>query len=1016
MATVVNTRDVQILATTPRVLGVQMNSNIQISQDNVTGLGIVVDGTKQIWLSSTTQVFQIPKSGSTTPSSVTLTANVRNLTATPTLSLISGTMSVTPVLTAGVFTYTPDQQTSDVVTFRLTLTQDGKTYTDDLTIIKVREGIDSVTGLLTNENFSLPADYLGNVTSYAGCNGNFKVYQGSTDVTSVCTFTIPAGGNPDSLTVSLTGSGAGAGTYSITGGYPTAKDITTLTIRCTFGSTVIDKVMSIAKAKAGVNGATAKQLVMNVSAQSFTFNGDGVAVPSTQIITLFAASQNLSGSPTFSATGYNASGTSIGTLTLSGTGTTRTIDLAAFGAAQYAIVTVTWDGLTDNTTLVRLKDGASNVIGYLTNEAYTVATAADGSGGTYTAAGGTFKVFDGLTDMTGNAAVTYSVQSSSGVSISIAATGVYTVTGTTADQGNATLRAVYKGVTVDKSYTIARSKQGAQGANGSNGSNGQRGSRTFYVAIAGSTWSDSTATTAASTDGGPVINDIVCEFNNAVNFSQTRFWTGSSWTIINAVVDGNLLVSGTVGAKALTLNSGGGNNVWIDSNYTDINAWQVSNWGVLPTQATVTDGIAGGTTLRSPTGSNASARGAFRVPVTVGKQYRISAKVRKSATANGTLYIRLDTGTARTGAYGEVTIGIEGVSTVPTSWTEYAATWTATTPFVSPMVLVNHTGTAGYMEAQDIRIEELTDSALIVVGGIAADRIDSRGLSIKDALGNVILAAGSALDWSMVAGQPLDKMYSADIASQYGLNPSLVLWPTADAYPTGWGSWAGTAPTRETAINRNGQWGCRYTTTGVNAGFAGIISWTAPLPADSFFTGSIDLYLHSVTSGKPGALIRVYTAADLSTYVDTQVVPASSSTGSWQRVPFIARVGAGQQIYGVRVYLMASWTGFATGAFTGSVTYGGIELKPELSGMYGAVIGTNLSGQFNSGNISTFFASAAIGLAQINTATITNLSALSATIGTLRTATSGGRVEIMDNKIYVYDTSNALRVKIGYLL
>ena len=46
---------------------------------------------------------------------------------------------------------------------------------------------------------------------------------------------------------------------------------------------------------------------------------------------------------------------------------------------------------------------------------------------------------------------------------------------------------------------------------------------------------------------------------------------------------------------------------------------------------------------------------------------------------------------------------------------------------------------------------------------------------------------------------------------------------------------------------------------------------------------------------------------------------------------------------------------------------------------------------------------------------VTELSAVSATIGTLRTATSGQRVEIQDNKIVVYDSSNAVRVKIGNL-
>lgn len=44
---------------------------------------------------------------------------------------------------------------------------------------------------------------------------------------------------------------------------------------------------------------------------------------------------------------------------------------------------------------------------------------------------------------------------------------------------------------------------------------------------------------------------------------------------------------------------------------------------------------------------------------------------------------------------------------------------------------------------------------------------------------------------------------------------------------------------------------------------------------------------------------------------------------------------------------------------------------------------------------------------------VTSLSALSATIGTLRTKTTGARVEIKDNLIEVYDENNKLRVRLG---
>lgn len=62
---------------------------------------------------------------------------------------------------------------------------------------------------------------------------------------------------------------------------------------------------------------------------------------------------------------------------------------------------------------------------------------------------------------------------------------------------------------------------------------------------------------------------------------------------------------------------------------------------------------------------------------------------------------------------------------------------------------------------------------------------------------------------------------------------------------------------------------------------------------------------------------------------------------------------------------------------------------------------------------SAYIAEASIQMAHIDTASISSLSAISATIGTLRTATTGARTEISDNLIKVYDENNVLRVRIG---
>lgn len=105
--------------------------------------------------------------------------------------------------------------------------------------------------------------------------------------------------------------------------------------------------------------------------------------------------------------------------------------------------------------------------GFLTNESHTVAADSAGTVSSFTGAGGTFTVFRGTDDATADA--TFSVLSSSGVTISIDAAGAYAPSAMSADQGTATLRAAIDGVTIDKTYSIAKSRAGAAGAGGTAG-------------------------------------------------------------------------------------------------------------------------------------------------------------------------------------------------------------------------------------------------------------------------------------------------------------------------------------------------------------------------------------------------------------------------------------------------------------------------------------------------------------------------------------------------------------------
>ncbi len=99
-------------------------------------------------------------------------------------------------------------------------------------------------------------------------------------------------------------------------------------------------------------------LRLRATALTFTYDGAGAASPSSQTITLTAELTNLTGTAAFTATGYNSSGVSIGSITLGGSGNVRTMTVAAFGAAAYVVVGISLSTYQDGVTIVRVSNGA----------------------------------------------------------------------------------------------------------------------------------------------------------------------------------------------------------------------------------------------------------------------------------------------------------------------------------------------------------------------------------------------------------------------------------------------------------------------------------------------------------------------------------------------------------------------------------------------------------------------------------------------------------------------------------
>ena len=190
------------------------------------------------------------------------------------------------------------------------------------------------------------------------------------------------------------------------------------------------------------------------------------------------------------------------------------------------------------------------------------------------------KVINGTTDDSANWTFTASPASASGTVQYTLSTNTLTIASfsNTIDSYAITITATRTGYpTLTKSFALSKSKAGSTGATGATGptgptgatgatgatgstgaagASGTRGTMTVYVGTAGqSSWNDTTANNALSSYGGKILNDQVVEYNTSGGYSETRFWNGTSWASIGQVIDGNLLVTGTVGANQIAANA-----------------------------------------------------------------------------------------------------------------------------------------------------------------------------------------------------------------------------------------------------------------------------------------------------------------------------------------------------------------------------------------------------------------------------------------------------------------------------
>jgi hypothetical protein len=512
-----------------------------------------------------------------------------------------------------------------------------------------------------------------------------------------------------------------------------------------------------------------------------------------------------------------------------------------------------------------------------------------------------------------------------------------------------------------------------------------------------------------------------------VNGVNTLVVPPSRWG--DNLIEARMIVDGGIQARHMKITGGQGSSLWIDPNVLDLSAWRVSSWGVLPTQVSVSDGISGTKAWQSPTGAPASASGVRGIPVVPGKRYRVSCYARSGGGANGKMYLRLAGGATETAMTGggyypghpdiaSYTGSVEAI-VPPTTWTRYSWEFSpgANLKFVSPATLLNWTGTAGWMQSQDLRIEEMLDHTLIVQGGIKADRIDTRGLTIKDEAGNVLFGSGINLDWSLINA-------SADW-SNAAITPKLLSRPNLvpnGGFANGLSGWTGATSTFSASDN---VWG-RVLMSGTASGTNAIWSPKFPVAVGEWYTITGDSVLFA--SGGSCYFDMIFYDASGAVLLDgpQSAVAAThdfSSTDENRTTHAVeVQAPAGSVTAAARFVWSAVTSPTAVGCRQIKVERGRLPFtafSDEATAVSTAGTATAAVGPANPvtpANVSTFIQSAAIGSAQVGVLTAANLTvtALSNTVN--GGASSGGRVTLETNKVSVFDANGVRRTVMGYLL
>lgn len=315
---------------------------------------------------------------------------------------------------------------------------------------------------------------------------------------------------------------------------------------------------------------------------------------------------------------------------------------------------------------------------------------------------------------------------------------------------------------------------------------------------------------------------------------------------------------------------------------------------------------------------------------------------------------------------------------------------------------------------------------------VTADRIDTRGLTVKDNSGNVILGSGQGLPEAYRGAVGGNLLYNADFASN----------------SDGWVYQGGTIGQSEWGVNLSSAWAIAPLW-----GPGNNVLWSRQAGTVNDQNGYYDItgkdvpvepgkrYMFSAYTGAHRCVVHVYLMLFNSS---NQLVGFSTDAGAHSGPSCnVEEAGGGPTISGYKriwcyadipsnvtriVPVFRKWDTFAGNAdsylFAGRCKVEQVGALSTTPGPWSATLSdpTNVraTNPITRQNVTTFISGVAITYAQIeyvnaNQVNAQSLSAITATIGLLRTATSGARMEIASDYQKIFDGSNAKRVQIGNL-